>query len=142
MSYGVHPYLVDFARLAAQPTAHLGGYALRDLIRSLGGRMGSNAHWSSMRMAWFDEVDGALAAVGSDLRLMSSFMRGSPVPFVYPDDFPMVGHIRPDEVAPLGAQLDAVLPSLRRGQARDAVAEVREWLSDARRGEGIVTFYH
>ena len=55
--------------------------------------------------AWFDMVDEALSGAGFEGTLSHYFMRGAPVPIQPPQDFPMIGRIEPDEVAPLLASL-------------------------------------
>ncbi len=135
MSYGVHPYAVRFGRLP-HDSAEMSGYELEDEVD---GRFLTNEHWSGMRTDWFDAVDDALRAAGSEVRLLSFFNRGAPCPVGPTDDFPMIGHVRPDEVETLRAKLTAVVVS---GDEGRAVAEVSSWLQALEPGEGLVTFYY
>lgn len=137
MSYGVHPYAVDYRRLP--DPGDMDGYALE---RALGGRFLSNRRWSAMRMSWFDAVDAALAAAGFEGTLSRWFMRGSPVAIPPPDDFPMIGRIEPSEVEGLLSSLRKAVLGIDESDAYDAVAEVIGWLDGLREGEGIVTFYY
>lgn len=139
MSYGVHPYSVDFRRLAAVETESLGGFELETLVRRLGGQFLDNGLWSSMRMEGFDRVDDALKAAGSAVDLSSVFMAGPPVKIVPPDDWPMIGHVRPEQVAALQVALTAVTVS---GEAGESVAQVVGWMTGLREGHGLVTFYY
>lgn len=135
MSYCLMPYLIHFDSLPTN-TGSLDGYEFEEALR---GEFLPNNQWSSMRMNWFDAVDAALASAGTDVRLSKFFYRGAPCPIIPPDDFPMIGHIKPEEVAPLLNVLSALSVG---GAEGDAIAEVHTWLINAAPGQGIVTFYY
>jgi hypothetical protein len=139
MSYGIHPYAIRFHALFEANTKNLGGYELEELVTRLGGRFQSNMYWSAMRISWFDMVDDALEKAGADVKLSQHFFSPPPIPFTRPDDFPMIGHVKPDEVEPLAAALAAVKLE---GQEEESVNEVIGWLKGLRPGEGLVTFYY
>ncbi|MFK7988625.1 MAG: hypothetical protein AB8I08_21575 [Sandaracinaceae bacterium] len=92
-----------------------------------------------------DEVDKELAKAGSDVRL-SSYLVNDPCRTrlgleLEDDDFPTIGHVPRDQLASLGASLDAVLPGLD-PEVVDAVTQFRDWLSEAETRKGdLITFY-
>ena len=100
MSYGVAPYLVDFARLRNAVTPGVSGYALEAYCKRLGKSL-DNDGWSGMHGDWFDAVDAALKKAGSRLELTAYFWAGAPVKIKPPEDFPVVGHVEPKQVATL-----------------------------------------
>ena len=115
------------------------GYALQLMCDGIGA-LQPNDRWSSMRASWFDAVDEALKAAGCPVALITVlFYNGPPLRLPQPDDFPTVGHVEPERVASLCADLRSALPALP-PQPRAAVAQVIGWL-EAARDAGLVTFY-
>lgn len=119
------------------------GYALELVCRELGQWL-PNQHWSAMHGEWFDSVDDAFADLGGKSKLCSDvFWSGPPVDLPFIDDFPAIGTVPADRVAPLLGELEAALAKARPSQETSSLRELCEWLRVAQReGGGVVTFYY
>src|SRR5690606_1020961 len=117
--------------------------ALELACRELGTQL-SNRHWSAMHGEWFDSVDDAFADLGGKSKLCNDvFWSGPPVELPFIDDFPAIGTVPADRVAPLASELELALAKARPSQETSSLRELLEWLKIAQRtGGGIVTFYY
>lgn len=119
------------------------GYALELLCRELGETL-SNDGWSAMNGEWFDSVDDAYADLGGGTKLCSEvFWSGPPVDLPFIDDFPAIGAVAPDRVAPLASAMTSALSRASGSREVTALRTLLAWLRTAEReGRGLVTFYY
>jgi hypothetical protein len=114
---------------------HLYGYGFKYIVEFFGRFLDNSDFYPTSFDHVQQTVDPALAEIGATLRMSDLLFRGAPVTFPRPDDFPVIGYWKADEVA---QNADV----LRSGTTRELQSLAR-WLEQARaERRGIVSFYH
>ena len=111
---------------------HKYGYAL-ELVCDHFGEMLVNSEWTAMRIEWAETVAEAMGEAGIDASAISVtnhlMFRGSPVSIPPQDDFPSIGFLRRDEIAPAAQAIDAADLSSMDDDVRTSVEQIRLWCS-------------
>jgi hypothetical protein len=125
---------------------HKYGYAVKILCEHFGRHLPNEA-FSSVGSEWIDEIEDVLADSGVssvDFSLQEHLMyRGSPVPIPRPDDFPAVGYLKLNELAPALRAMQGANFTTAEAEHREALAEVQSWLETCiELKSDLVCFYH
>ena len=114
---------------------YLYGYGFKYIVQ-FHGKFLNNGPFYPCRSSYIEEeIDPAIAATGSSLRMFQLIFRGAPVSFPPPDDFPGIGYWTADEV-------EQGLQPMRSGTTTELVT-IASWLGRASaEKKGIVGFYH
>lgn len=115
-------------------------HALRELCAALGRRL-SNTTLAPASAYLLERVDLAMDAdgVSPEFRLQRVVYRGAPVAIPPAPDYPFVGYVEWDELAPALTRLPASTDEL----VDDALREMEGWFDILRIGHrGIVGFYY
>lgn len=104
------------------------GYALESLCKRFGGLL-DNGHWYPCGDRHLATVRDALTEIGVDFDPQDLIWSGSPVPLPEIEDWPVIGHLRRDEMRPIATALDAAdISAITDRSAAGAVAELHGWL--------------
>jgi len=123
--------------ISQRELGYLYGYAVKAICMHLGKELSGAGPFSRIS-GWTEEVDASLKAHGIPLAIDDVLYAGSPVRIPEPDDYPFIGHMTPDIVA----------PTLAAFQAQPAAADnedlllIRGWLEEAAKipGGALVSF--
>ena len=113
--------------------------ALEQLVRAVGGEFLDNSQWAPFRSVWLQDVDAALEAAGVKARVSSLVFGAPPSPLPGMADI-IVSTTEHDDVARVLARFEGW--ERVKAPERDAVAQVRGWLTRAQAaGRGLITFH-
>lgn len=112
-------------------------YGFEYIIKHFGKLLGNNLFYPCRMNFLTEEVNSHLTSAGTTLDMGNLIYQSSPVEFPSPDDFPLYGYWRPEDVAaniqPLNTYNDKT-PELK---------AIQGWLEFAgSKGESIFTYYY